>query len=254
MSTHPAPVTLITGASRGLGRSMALHLAQAGHDLILTYRDRADEAASAVAEVESRGRRAAAFRLDSADVSAFPAFMEQVRATLADWGRDGLNHLVNNAGFGLYAPFADTRESDFDALLNVHFKGPFFLTQSLLLVLVDGGSVLNISTGLTRFSFPGYSAYAAMKGAIETLTHYQARELGARRIRVNVLAPGAIATDFGGGAVRDNPGLNAMIAGQTAMGRVGEADDIGAAVVALLGPGAGWITGQRIEASGGMIL
>lgn len=176
------------------------------------------------------------------------------QALVPHWQRGQFDFLVNNAGMGAHAGIAETTEVQFDALMNAHFKGVFFLTQRLLPILADGGRILNISSGLTRFSIPGYAAYAAMKGAVEVLTRYMAKELAPRGIAVNVLAPGAIATDFGGGVVRDDPGTNAMIAGLTALGRVGEPDDIGGAVAALLSPGANWITGQRIEASGGMFL
>ena len=256
MSTHPAPtpIVLITGGSRGLGRSMALQLAQQGSDIVLTYRSEAGEAQAVVAAIETYGRRAVALPLDVGDTSTFPAFVEAAGAALAGLGQDRLDALVNNAGMGVHAAFADTTEAQFDALVNVHLKGPFFLTAALLPLIAEGGRILNVSSGLTRFSVPGYAAYAAMKGAIEVLSRYQAKELGARGISVNTLAPGAIATDFGGGAVRDNPQLNTYLASQTALGRVGEADDIGGVVASLLSPASRWINGQRIEASGGMFL
>lgn len=248
------PIVLVTGGSRGLGRSMALHLAEQGSDIILTYRSEAGEAQTVVAAIEALGRRAVALPLDVGVSTAFPAFVRTVRTALDGWGREHIDALVNNAGMGVHAAFADTTEAQFDALANVHLKGPFFLTQALLPLLADGGRILNVSSGLTRFSVPGYAAYAAMKGAIEVLTRYQAKELGARGIAVNTLAPGAIATDFGGGAVRDNAQLNGYLAAQTALGRVGEADDIGGVVASLLSPANRWINGQRIEASGGMFL
>lgn len=248
-------VALVTGGSRGLGKSMALHLADRGVGVILTYRAGAAEAAEVVKAIEGKGGQAAALQLDVGDTRSFGAFAERVAAALpATFGRERLDFLVNNAGHGLHAAFAQTTEEQFDALMNVHFKGTFFLTQRLLPLIADGGRILNVSTGLARFSFPGYSAYATMKGAVEVLTRYLAKELGPRRIAVNVLAPGAIETDFGGGAVRDNPDLNKALAAQTALGRVGLPDDIGGAVAALLSPESGWITGQRIEASGGMFL
>jgi NAD(P)-dependent dehydrogenase (short-subunit alcohol dehydrogenase family) len=253
-STSSTPVTLITGGSRGLGAAMALALAHDGHDLVLTYRHGATAAAAVVARIEALGRRARALPLDVARAGDFPDFADTVRQTLAGWGATGLHGLVNNAGTGVHASFAETAGDDFDDLVAVHLKGPFFLTQTLLPLLTDGARVLNISSGLARFTVPGYAAYAAMKGGIEVLTRYQARELAARGIRVNTLAPGAIATDFGGGAVRDNAELNRFLASVTALGRVGEADDIGGAAAALMRPGAGWITGQRVEASGGMFL
>lgn len=252
MTSHP--ITLITGGSRGLGAAMALALARDGHDLVITYRDGATAAQAVVAQIQSLGRRALALPLDVAQAGSFPAFVESVRQALTGWGATALDGLVNNAGTGVHAGFADTTADDFDHLVAVHLKGPFFLTQALLPLLADDARVLNISSGLARFTVPGYAAYAAMKGGIEVLTRYQAKELAARGIRVNTLAPGAIATDFGGGAVRDNVELNRFLASVTALGRVGAADDIGGAAAALLRPGAGWITGQRVEASGGMFL
>jgi NAD(P)-dependent dehydrogenase (short-subunit alcohol dehydrogenase family) len=247
------PIALITGGSRGLGRAAALALADHGMDLIITYRAEQAAADELVAELVARGRSAVALQLDIGDTASLPAFAETVRHTLTErWGRPTFDHLVNNAGHGLYAPFAATQEADFDRLLSVHLKGPFFLTQALLPLLADGGSILNLSSGLTRFALPGYAAYAAAKGAVEVLTRYLAVELGSRGIRVNTLAPGAIETDFGGGAVRDNPALNAMIASQTALGRVGVPSDIGPVIAMLLSPASGWINAQRVEASGGM--
>jgi NAD(P)-dependent dehydrogenase (short-subunit alcohol dehydrogenase family) len=252
LTTAPAPVALITGGSRGLGRASVLSLARAGWDVAFTFRSQQAEAQAVVAEVEALGRRAAALQLDTSDTAAFPPFVAALQALLDAWGRSQVDALVNNAGFGVHASFAETTEAQFDALMNVHFKGVFFLTQALLPHIADGGRILNVSSGLARFSLPGYAAYAAMKGAIEVLSRYQAKELGARGIRVNTLAPGAIETDFGGGAVRDNAQLNAFVASQTALGRAGLPDDIGGAVVALLSDQAGWVTGQRIEVSGGM--
>ncbi|MBK1715804.1 SDR family NAD(P)-dependent oxidoreductase [Rubrivivax gelatinosus] len=254
MDTLATPRTaLITGGSRGLGRDAVLQLARAGWDLVFTWNRRADEAEAVVAAVQALGRRAVALQLDAGDSRSFPAFVAALEQALAATiGRPRLDAVVHNAGFGVHAAFAETSEADFDALLNVHLKGPFFLTQALLPLLADGGRILHVSSGLTRFSLPGYAAYATMKGAVEVLTRYLAKELGARGIRVNTLAPGAIETDFGGGAVRDNAQLNAFVAGQTALGRVGRPEDIGGAITALLSDEAGWITGQRIEASGGM--
>jgi NAD(P)-dependent dehydrogenase (short-subunit alcohol dehydrogenase family) len=253
--TSASAVAVITGGSRGLGRSMALHLADRGVDVIITYRTAAAEAREVVAQIEAKGRKAAALPLDVGDSRGFTAFADAVRAELArTWKRDRFDFLVNNAGVGAHASFAETTEAQFDELMNIHLKGPFFLTQRLLPLIADGGRILNVSSGLARFSFPGYAAYATMKGGIEVLTRYLAKELGPRRIAVNTLAPGAIATDFGGGAVRDNPQLNQQIAGMTALGRVGLPDDIGGAVALLLSPEGLWITGQRIEVSGGMML
>jgi NAD(P)-dependent dehydrogenase (short-subunit alcohol dehydrogenase family) len=248
------PITLITGGSRGLGAQMALALARDGHDIALTYREAATAANGVVAQILALGRRALALPLDVADTAAYPAFVAALRDDLAGWGATQLDGLINNAGMGVHASFTRTTPEQFDALMAVHLKAPYFLTQALLPLLADGARVLNISSGLARFSLPGYSAYAAMKGGVEVMTRYQAKELAARGIRVNTLAPGAIATDFGGGAVRDDAELNRFVASVTALGRVGQADDIGGAAAALMRPGAGWITGQRIEASGGMFL
>lgn len=251
----PAPIALITGGSRGLGKSAALHLAERGSDVLITYRRASDEAQQVVQQIRALGRRAAALPLDVGDAASFAGFAAQVKRTLAEvWQREHFQHLVNNAGVGVHAPFASTTEAQFDELVNVHFKGVFFLTQALLPLIEDGGRIVNVSSGLARFSLPGYAAYAAMKGGVEVLTRYLAKELGPRHIAVNVLAPGAIETDFGGGAVRDNAQLNAFVASQTALGRAGLPDDIGGAISMLLAPGSGWITGQRIEASGGMFL
>ncbi|MEZ4459333.1 MAG: SDR family oxidoreductase [bacterium] len=228
-------IALITGGSRGLGKDMALKLAGAGVDVILTYRTKEAEAHAVVEQIHSAGGRAVALQLDVGVAASFGEFAERVRAALqSTWGRENFDYLVNNAGMGVHAPFAQTTEEQFDALMNVHLKGPFFLTQRLLPLIADGGRILNISTGLSRFSFPGYAAYATMKGGIEVLTRYLAKELSDRKITVNVLAPGAIETDFGGGAVRDNEQLNAQLSAMTALGRVGLPDDIGGAVVALL--------------------
>jgi len=249
------PIALITGGNRGLGKSMALHLADHGVDLIITYKSGAEAARAVVAEVERRGRKATALQLDVATSATYPAFVDAVRGELTKrWQRDRFDFLVNNAGIGVYAPVTETTEDQFDELVRTHLKAALFLTQRLLPIIADGGRILNVSTGLARFAFPGYAAYAAVKGGIEVLTRYQARELGARGITVNAIAPGAIETDFGGGAVRDNPQLNQQVAGLTALGRVGLPDDIGGAVALLLSPEAGWITGQRIEVSGGMLL
>ncbi|WP_416770272.1 SDR family NAD(P)-dependent oxidoreductase [Pseudomonas sp. RHF3.3-3] len=248
-------IALITGASRGLGRNTALQLAARGVDIIGTYHSRADEAQAVAAEVERLGARAAMLQLDVGVVAGFRTFAERVAAVLEDtFAQPRFDFLVNNAGVGLHGLFVDVQEEQFDQLLNVHFKGPFFLTQRLLPLMADGGRIINISSGLARFSLPGYGTYAAMKGAMEVLTRYQAKELGARGISVNSLAPGAIETDFGGGSVRDNPQLNAFVASVTALGRAGLPEDIGGAIALLLGDGGQWINGQRIEASGGMFL
>lgn len=248
-------LAIVTGGNRGLGKNTVLHLARHGVDAIFTYRSHPAEAEAVAREVEQLGARAVALQLDVAVGQMFAGFAAQVQALLRDrWQREQFDFLVNNAGIGLHAGFADTTEAQFDQLLNVHFKGVFFLTQALLPLLADGGRIVNLSTGLTRFALPGYAAYAAMKGAIEVLTKYLAKELGPRGIAVNVVAPGAIETDFGGGAVRDNAQLNAHIAAQTALGRVGVPDDIGGVIAALLADDNRWINAQRIEASGGMFL
>lgn len=248
-------IALITGASRGLGRNTALHLAARGVDIIGTYRSNAADAQSLAGEVEKLGARALMLPLDVSRSDQFAAFVAEVTAGLQQtFGRSQFDFLVNNAGVGIHASFAETSEAQFDELVNIHLKGPFFLTQQLLPLIADQGRILNISSGLARFSLPGYAAYATMKGGIEVLTRYLAKELGPRGISVNVLAPGAIETDFGGGVVRDNSEVNAFIASNTAQGRVGLPDDIGGAIAVLLGDGGHWITGQRIEASGGMFL
>jgi NAD(P)-dependent dehydrogenase (short-subunit alcohol dehydrogenase family) len=259
MSTSTAaqvtPIALITGGSRGLGKSIALHLADRGVDVVLTYKSSEREARDVVAAIQKKGRKAAALAIDVGDSRSYGAFAETLKGELLrTWQRERFDYLVNNAGTGLQASFAETTEADFDVLVNVHLKAAFFLTQKLLPLLVDGGRILNISSGLTRFTFPGSSAYAAVKGGMEVLTRYLAKELGPRGISVNTLAPGAVETDFRGGAVRDNPELKKVIAGMTALGRVGLPDDIGAAVSLLLAPESHWITGQRIEASGGTLL
>lgn len=248
-------IAIVTGGSRGLGKNMALRLAEHGHDIVLTYHSRQTEADSVVSEIEQTGRRVAALQLDVSSSKLFPAFAGAVGQLLREkWGRSNFDVLVNNAGIGIHASFAETTEEQFDQLMNIHLKATFFLTQKLLPLLSDGARIVNVSSGLARFTTPGYSAYAAMKGGIEVLTRYMAKELGPRGIRVNTLAPGAIETDFGNGLVRDNAEINKLIASQTALGRVGVPDDIGGAVAMLVSEEAGWINGQRIEASGGCLL
>jgi NAD(P)-dependent dehydrogenase (short-subunit alcohol dehydrogenase family) len=248
-------IALITGGSRGLGKNTALSIARHGHDVILTYRSKQAEAMAVVAEIEHMGQRAVALQLDVGVSSSFAAFAAQVQQTLAQrWQRERFNFLVNNAGEGIHASLMDTTEAQFDAMVNIHLKGVFFLTQKLLPLVADGGRIVNISTGLTRFAFPGYVAYASAKGAVEVLTRYMAKELGPRGIAVNVVAPGAIETDFGGGAVRDNAQLNGALASQTALGRVGVPDDIGGVITSLLSSDNRWVNAQRIEASGGMFI
>jgi NAD(P)-dependent dehydrogenase (short-subunit alcohol dehydrogenase family) len=234
---------------------MALRLAQDGNDVIITYLSEKEQALAVVAKIETLGQRAAALQLDVEKIAYFGEFVRLVKQMLADqWDRDGLDILVNNAGIGATIPFENATEDDFDQLMNIHFKGVYFLTQKALPLLRGNGRIINISSGSTRFCISGYSIYASMKGAIETLTRYLAKELGPRGITVNVLAPGAIETDFNHAAVRSNPQLNAFIASQTALGRVGQAEDIGCIVAFLASENAHWITGQRIEASGGMFL
>lgn len=248
-------IALVTGGSRGLGKNAVLKLAAQGTDIIFTYNSQRDAALEVVAEIEQKGAKAVALQLNVSDVASFAAFTQQVKAALNQvWGRETFDYLVNNAGIGLYASFAETSEALFDELMNIHFKGPFFLTQALLPLMENGGRILNVSTGLARFALPGYAAYASMKGAMEVLTRYQAKELGARGISVNSIAPGAIETDFGGGRVRDNDDLNKYVASQTALGRVGLPDDIGDAIATLLSDNLRWMTAQRIEVSGGMFL
>ncbi len=234
---------------------MALSLAQKGLDVILTYNSKKDEAQAVVKEIEKQGHKAAALQLNVSNSKTFDAFFKEVAAALKNtFGANQFNYLINNAGTGIHASFAETTEEQFEELFNIHFKATFFLSQKALPLLADGGGIINLSSGLARFSTPGYAAYASMKGGIETLTKYMAKELGARGIRVNVVAPGAIETDFGGGIVRDNAHVNSHIASSTALGRVGLPNDIGGVVAFLCTDDARWITAQRLEASGGMFL
>jgi NAD(P)-dependent dehydrogenase (short-subunit alcohol dehydrogenase family) len=255
MTTSSTKIALVTGASRGLGRNMAIALARKGVDVIGTYNSNKAEADATAAAVEALGRRAMMFQLDSGRTVGFAAFAVDLKQALAaTWNRATFDYLVNNAGIGIHAPFAETTEADFDRLMNVHFKGVFFLTQTLLPLIADGGRIVNLSSGLARFSLPGYAAYAGMKGAVEVLTRYLAKELGPRSIAVNTVAPGAIETDFAGGSVRDNKQVSAFVASVTALGRPGLPDDIGPAVAALLSEDNRWINAQRIEVSGGMFV
>lgn len=255
METPNTKIAIVTGGSRGLGRQMALELAAGGRDVILTYNSKREEAQEVVEAVEQAGRKAAALPLDVSRSQSFGDFAHSVRDALAStWGRENFDFLVNNAGVGAHAPLLETTEEQFDQMVNIHFKGVFFLTQALLPLMADGGRIVNISSGLTRFSYDGYSAYASAKGAVEVLSRYMAKELGPRGIAVNVVAPGAIETDFGGGVVRDNAQLNQGIASQTALGRVGLPTDIGGVVASLLSEDLRWINGQRIEVSGGISL
>ncbi|MFY0478549.1 SDR family NAD(P)-dependent oxidoreductase [Achromobacter marplatensis] len=245
-------ISLVTGASRGLGRNTALSIARHGGDVIITYRSDRASADAVVADIAALGRKAIALQLDTNNVASFAGFVAALREALSSsWGRDRFDHLINNAGHGEMADFVSTTEAQFDALFGTHVKGVFFLTQALLPLLADGGRIVNLSSGLTRVSFPGFSAYAAAKGAVETLSVYMAKELGSRGITVNAVAPGAIETDFLGGAVRDIPDYNKAFADLTALGRVGVPDDIGPMIASLLGPDNRWVNGQRIEVSGG---
>ncbi|WP_457977579.1 SDR family oxidoreductase [Ectopseudomonas composti] len=248
-------IAIVTGSSRGLGRNTALNIARQGSDVVVTYHSQADAALAVVAEVEALGRKAVALQLDAGNVTTFPAFVERLCQALRDtWQRDNFDHLVNNAGHGDMASIAETSEAQFDALVNVHFKGVFFLTQALLPLMADGGRIVNISSGLTRISYPGFAAYSAVKGAVEVLSVYLAKELGSRGIAVNTVAPGAIETDFLGGAVRDLPDLNKVFADMTTLGRVGVPGDIGPMIASLLGEENRWINAQRIEVSGGQTI
>ena len=245
-------ITLVTGASRGLGRNTALSIARQGGDVIVTYQRRADDALAVVAEIQALGCKAVALPLDTGNVSGFAAFASELGEVLHHhWQRDSFDHLVNNAGHGDYALIEQTSEAQFDGLVNVHFKGVYFLTQALLPLIADGGRIVNLSSGLTRVSFPGYAAYAAVKAAVEVLSVYMAKEFGGRGIAVNTVAPGAIETDFGGGAVRDNPEVNKIFADMTALGRAGVPDDIGPMIAGLLSENNRWVNAQRIEVSGG---
>ncbi|MER5465699.1 SDR family oxidoreductase [Streptomyces sp. NPDC002668] len=248
-------IALITGANRGLGKNTALRLAEDGVDVLITYRSNADEAQDVVDTVTKLGRTAVAFQLDTGRVETFDAFAADVRTALADrWGRDTFDYLVNNAGIGIYGSFAETSVDTFDQLMSIHFRGVFFLTQQLLPLLADGGRIVNLSTGLTRFTRPGFAAYASMKGAVEVFTHYLAKELGPRGITANVVAPGPIATDFAGGVIRDSEEYQAQLGSEAALGRVGEPDDIGGVIASLLSDRNAFVTAQRLEASGGTLI
>lgn len=248
-------IALVTGGSRGLGKDMALNLAKQGTDVIITYNSKKEEALKVVDSIQKLGRKADALQFNAGDIKSFAEFIERVKTSLSKtFQTRGFDYLINNAGIGIYGSFSDTTEEQFDELMNIHFKGVYFLTQKALPVINNGGRIVNVSSGLARFSYPGYSAYASMKGAVETLTRYLAKELGERRIAVNTIAPGAIETDFGGGHVRSNEQLNKSIADSTALGRVGLAEDIGGVVAFLCSEQGRWLNGQRIEISGGIHL
>lgn len=255
MANNQSKIAVVTGGSRGLGKDSALQLAKKGFDVIITYQSKKEDADNVVKEIEAAGQKGFAVQLDISSTAGFDNFKNEVQTILdTKLGSAKLDALVNNAGTGLNAKFDVTTEAELDSMTNIHFKGPYLLTQKLLPLLNDGSSVVNTSSGLARFSFPGYSAYGAMKAAIDSLSRYQALELGSRKIRVNSVAPGAIATDFGGGAVRDNAEFNQMLASQTALGRVGLPDDIGSVVAFLCTDDSKWINAQRIEVSGGFII
>jgi NAD(P)-dependent dehydrogenase (short-subunit alcohol dehydrogenase family) len=255
MTTPTNPkIAIVTGGSRGLGRNTVLSLAKRGVDSIITYNSNRDAAEKVVGLVREAGRKATALQLDTGKLSALEPFVQSVRTALAALGAKRFDYLVNNAGTSLHKSFDQTTEEEMDRIYHIHFKSVFFLTQKLLPLINDGGRIVNISSGLARFALPGMSAYASMKGAIEVLTRYLAKELGARGIAVNTVAPGAIATDFSGGMVRDNPEVNKQVAGMTALGRVGEPDDIGPMIASLLSDDNRWINAQRIEVSGGMVI
>ncbi|WP_348800353.1 SDR family NAD(P)-dependent oxidoreductase [Flavobacterium adhaerens] len=245
-------IALITGGSRGLGKNMALAIAKKGIDVVITYHTNKQAAEEVVAAVQALGQKATAFQLDTSDTKQFEGFSKELTSYLKEQnGSENIDFLINNAGTGFYSPITETTEEQVNAMFDIHFKGVYFLTQKLLPTMNDGGGIINISSGLTRITIPGSSAYASMKTAVETLTRYQAKELGARKIRVNVVAPGAIETDFGGGRTRDNKEINSFIASLTALGRVGLPDDIGGVVAFLCTDEAYWINGQRLEVSGG---
>lgn len=254
MSTK-SKIALVTGGSRGLGRDMVINLARSGNNVIFTYHSNKTEADKVVAEVLAIGQKAIAYQLDISNIKNFDAFAAQVREHLQEHeGAPHFDFLVNNAGTGVYGTVTETTEEAFDAMVNIHFKGVYFLTQKLLPLLNDGGRIVNISSGLTRVAFPNVSAYASMKGAIETYTKCLAKELGSRHITANCIAPGAIATDFGGGSNKSDENKRNAIASITALGRVGVPEDIGGVVAFLCTPAAGWMNGQRIELSGGMMV
>lgn len=246
-------IALITGGSRGLGRDMALRIAEKGIDVILTYNSRGEDAHNVVKQVQEKGCKAAALQLNTGDIKSFEGFFNQLKAVLKEtFNAERFDFLINNAGIGRNAPLGEVTEEMFDELLNIHFKGVYFLTQEALGLINDGGGIINVSSGHTRMALPRYSAYGSMKTAVEALTRYLAAELGPRGIRANVIAPGAIATDFSGGVVRDNEQVNKFVREMTALGRAGVPEDIGGVVAFLCTDDARWITAQRIEISGGM--
>lgn len=248
-------IAIVTGGSRGLGKDMALRFAEKGTDVILTYHTKQDEAKEVSVQIESMGQKSAVLQLDMSDFKSLDGFIQQLSDVLKDkWNTDKFDFLINNAGIGATIPFTQVTEEDFDRFLNIHYKGVYFLTQKALPLMNDGGRIVNLSSGTTRFCVPGYSVYASMKGAMETLTRYLAKELGPRGINVNIVAPGPIETDFNNAGIRNNPQMKSNLANMTALGRVGEAEDIGGVVAFLCSDDARWINGQRIEVSGGINL
>ncbi|MCA6066558.1 SDR family oxidoreductase [Chryseobacterium sp. RG1] len=246
-------IALVTGGSRGLGKNSALKIAQKGLDVIITYKSSKEEADHVVEEIQALGRKAIAYQLDTKDIKSFDAFIKQVGDHLEEnTGSRNIDYLVNNAGTALYSPITEVTEEQLDDMVDIHFKGVFFLTQKFLPFINNGGGIINVSSGLARFALPGSSVYGSMKAGVEMLTKYMAKELGARKIKANAVAPGAIETDFGGGRTRDDEHVNAIVAGNTALGRAGLPDDIGGVVAFLCTEEAGWINAQRIEVSGGM--
>ena len=246
-------IALVTGGSRGLGKNSALKIAQKGLDVIITYKSNKEEADKVVSEIQGLGRKAIAYQLDTKDIKSFDAFVKQVGDHLEEnTGSRNIDFLVNNAGTALYAPISNVTEEQLDDVVDIHFKGVFFLTQKFLPFMNNGGGIINVSSGLARFALPGSSVYGSIKAGVEMLTKYMAKELGSRKIKANAVAPGAIETDFGGGTIRDNEQANAMVANNTALGRAGLPDDIGGVVAFLCTEEAGWINAQRIEVSGGM--
>ena len=248
-------IALITGGSRGLGKEMALRMADAGHDVLITYNSQRESADEVVNQIRSRGRKAAALQFDASDFNSIHDFVTAVGKSLeSSFASSTFDFLVNNAGMGATIPFMQATEEQFDQFMNVHFKTVFFLTQRLLPKMNDGGRIINLSSGTTRFAMPGYAIYSSMKGAIEVFTRNLAKEIGARGITVNVVAPGPIETDFNNALIRSNPDRKKILSANTALGRVGEAEDIGGVVVFLCSDDARWINGQRIEVSGGINL
>jgi NAD(P)-dependent dehydrogenase (short-subunit alcohol dehydrogenase family) len=253
MTNNANKIVLLTGGSRGLGKDAALQLAKNGFDVIITFQNNKSDAELVVKEIKSLGRNAAQLQLDLRMVASFDTFVTSLKETLTkNFGKTKIDSLVNNAGSGYYASIEETTEEGFDEMSTTHLKAPFFLTQKLLPLLNEGGSIVNTSSGLARFSHPNWAAYGIMKAGIDSLTRYQALEFGPRKIRVNSIAPGAIATDFGGGAVRDNKEINNTLAAATALGRVGLPDDIGSVIVFLCSDDSKWINAQRIEVAGGV--